>query len=253
MPLYASGLRKIRSNLLQIEAGQKPFIVAVGFFTPEQLCQINAARISSGFPALRPEIKFHGGHLYRSRCLKDSYTVDQVIEQIESAFSKESVVDSSRPSVVLYNPTPRMDREGNLVTDKVVFECTGMYPYALLYSVVPKGDGKKKPTKATGSLGERPCREQKDVYAGVTVFFPDLNPSRFKLCALFANMSSDNRPGFPRPTSSGRLQPKQIENSHLFIPSLFCFFTHAKGPHPKRDGPHARKNPAQVRVGLLKR
>jgi hypothetical protein len=148
MPLYASGLRKIRSNLLQIEAGQKPFIVAVGFFTPEQLCQINAARISSGFPALRPEIKFHGGHLYRSRCLKDSYTVDQVIEQIESAFSKESVVDSSRRSVVLYNPTPRMDREGNLVTDKVVFECTGMYPYAPPLFGCAKGRREKEAHKS---------------------------------------------------------------------------------------------------------
>jgi hypothetical protein len=147
LPLFADGLRKIRRNLLQVQSGEKPHIAKVGFFTPTQIAQINEARISMGFPALRPEILFHGRHLYDSRCVKDIYTIDQVLEQIQSAFSDASVVDSSRPSVVLRNPNNRMDHNGMLVNDEAVFECSGREPYADLYSVVPVGDGLKQKPK----------------------------------------------------------------------------------------------------------
>jgi hypothetical protein len=151
MPLYADGLRKIRRNLLQVQSGQKPWIAKVGFFTLEQLAQINQTRVSMGFLALRPEIVFHGSHLYNSRCVKDSYTIDQVLDQIESAFSEASVVDPSRPSVVLRNPNKRVDHNGILVQDEAVFECYGRMPYADLYSVHPEGDGlKEKPKKTMG-------------------------------------------------------------------------------------------------------
>jgi len=147
MPLFADGLSKIRRNLLRIQAGEKPRLVKIGFFTPEQLAQINEARVSMGFPVLQPEIVFHGSHLYRSRCVKDRYTLDQALEQIESAFSEASVVDSSRPSVVLRNPNKRVDHNGATVQDEAVFECYGRMPYAELYSAHPEGDGLKLKAK----------------------------------------------------------------------------------------------------------
>jgi hypothetical protein len=147
MPLFASGLHKIRRNLLRVQSGQKPWIEKIGFFTPEQIDQINAARVAMGFPVLRPEILFHGRHLYESRCTKDLYTIDQVLEQIVSAFSDASVVDPSPPSVVIRNPNKRLDHRGNLVNDEAVFECSGREPYADLYSVVPDGDGLKQKPK----------------------------------------------------------------------------------------------------------
>ncbi|MGH9604696.1 MAG: hypothetical protein ACRD3N_03240 [Terracidiphilus sp.] len=141
MPLFADGLDKIRRNLLRVQAGEKPWLTKIGFFTPEQIAAINEARTAMGFPALRPEIVFHGVHLYKSRCVKYPYTIDQVLEQIKSAFSEESIVDPSRPSVVLRNPNKRIDHNGASVNDEAIFECYGRQPHADLYSVVPEGDG----------------------------------------------------------------------------------------------------------------
>jgi len=103
MPSYADGLKKIRRNLLQVQSGQKPWVAKIGYFTPVQIAQINAARIAMGFPALCSGILFHGRHLYDSRCVEDHYTIDQVLEQIVSAFSDAAVVDPSRPSAVIRN------------------------------------------------------------------------------------------------------------------------------------------------------
>jgi hypothetical protein len=141
MPLYADGLKKIRRNLLQVQGGQKPWVAEIGYFTPNQIAQINEARTAMGFPALRPEIPFHGSHLFNSRCIKDGYTIEQVLEQIQSALSETSLVDPSRPSVVLRSPNKRADHNGIQVNDEAVFECSGRHPYADLYSVVPVGDG----------------------------------------------------------------------------------------------------------------
>jgi hypothetical protein len=147
MPLYASGLKTIRQNLLRIQAGQKPLVKKVGFFTPEQLTEINAARAVHNFPALRSEINFHGKHLYESRCLENGYTVDQILDQIQSAFSDASVIHFTPPSSLLRNPNKRADHDGILVNDEAVFECTGGFPYAYLYSVIPRGDGRLKPKR----------------------------------------------------------------------------------------------------------
>jgi hypothetical protein len=100
-----------------------------------------------GFPALRSEILFHGSHLFKSRCVENPYTIDQVLEQIQSALSDASVVDPSRPSVVIRNPNKRTDHNGAQVNDEAVFECSGRAPYADLYSVVPEGDGLKERVK----------------------------------------------------------------------------------------------------------
>jgi hypothetical protein len=154
LPLYADGLRKIRHNLVQAQSGLRPRAVKVGFFTAKQLIHINEARTSKGFPALLPEIVFHGAHLYRSRCVRDGYTIDQVLEQIQSAFSNSSEVDFSASSSILRNPNRRMDHNGKLVNDEAVFECTGRYLYADLFSVIPIGDGRPGLKKTKGPLEE---------------------------------------------------------------------------------------------------
>lgn len=154
LPLFADGLRKIRLNLTLVQSGQRPKAVKIGFFTAEQLTLINEARTSKGFPALLPEIVFHGAHLYKSRCAKNGYSIDHVLEQIQSAFSDLSEINFSAPSSLLRNPYKRMDHNGNLVNDEAVFECTSRFPYADLFSVIPKGDGKPRPQKAKGPLEE---------------------------------------------------------------------------------------------------
>ena len=154
MPLYADGLRRIRHNLVQAQSGLRPRTVKIGFFTPEQLTQINEARAARGFLLLLPEIVFHGAHLYKSRCVRDGYTIDQVLEQIQSAFSDSSEVNFSASSSIMRNPNRRMDHNGNLVHDEAVFECTGRYPHADLFSVIPKGDGRPRLKKAKEPLEE---------------------------------------------------------------------------------------------------
>lgn len=121
----------------------------IGFFTAKQLALINEARASSDFQALLPEIVFHGAHLYRSRCVRNGYTIDQVLEQIESAFSEASVVNFSASSSVLRNPTKRMDHNGNLVNDEAVFECTSgsrmrIYFQSFREAMAGRGSRKRK-------------------------------------------------------------------------------------------------------------
>jgi hypothetical protein len=145
LPLFADGLKRIRRNLVQIQSGERPRLEKIGFFTPDQLTHINESRIANGFQPLLAEVVFHGAHLYRSRCIKNGYSINQVLDQIESAFSTTSVVNFSPPSSVMHNLNKRKDHNGKLVNDEAVFECTARYPYAELYSVIPKGDGRPKP------------------------------------------------------------------------------------------------------------
>jgi hypothetical protein len=154
LPLFADGLRKIRRNLTQAQSGLRPRAVKIGFFTGEQLALINEAFISKGFPELLPEILFHGTHLFKSRCERDGYTIEHVLAQIQSAFSDESEIVLSASSTMIRNPHKRMDHNGNLVNDEAVFECTARRPYADLYSVIPRGDGKPRLQKAKGPLEE---------------------------------------------------------------------------------------------------
>jgi hypothetical protein len=96
------------------------------------------------------EVLFDGRHLYNSRCIEDGYTIDDVLDQISSAFNDESAV-SPGWSTVLISKTPRMDRSGRVIRDEAVFECHGRLPHPELLSVVPRGDGKdhSKKKKAT--------------------------------------------------------------------------------------------------------
>jgi hypothetical protein len=44
------------------------------------------------------------------------------------------------PSQALQNPVSRVDRLGNTINDRAVFECMRKHPQPELYSVIPKGD-----------------------------------------------------------------------------------------------------------------
>ncbi len=82
--------------------------------------------------------------------MRDGYTIEHVLEQIQSALSGASEVDLSASSSVIRNPTKRLDHNGNLVQDEAVFECTSRYPYADLFSVIPRGDRRPGLKKVKG-------------------------------------------------------------------------------------------------------
>jgi hypothetical protein len=144
LPLFADGLKKIHSNLLQVQSGKRPKLARVGTFTEGQLIEINATRASMKFEPLHSLFLFSGKHLYKSRCVDNGYSIEEILVQVESALSGLSIVRMSGPSAVLRNPEKRADLHGNLVHDEAVFECTAQFPYAELFSVIPKGDKRTK-------------------------------------------------------------------------------------------------------------
>lgn len=141
MPLFADGLKKIRNNLLQIEAGERPKMVRIGVFTEVQLRLINERRNEDELLPIDPVIVFVGRHLHKGRCQDDGYTIEEVLVQIESAFSEDSVVDCER-GTALRNDQGRTDKEGHCIKDEAVFECSQKHPSPELWSVIPRGDGK---------------------------------------------------------------------------------------------------------------
>jgi len=54
---------------------------------------------------------------------------------------------------VLQNPKKREDGYGNRVSDQAILECTTRFPYAELYSAIPKGD-KIKPAEAANAMAD---------------------------------------------------------------------------------------------------
>lgn len=143
MPLYEDAEDKIRFNLLKIQSGEKAPIINIGFLTDTQFEQINILRTTINLHQLEQnEIVFIGRHLFNSRT-KDGYTVDDMIEQIVSALSSNSVVDISTSWSRIDNPIARADGYGNSVKDRGIFEMTARKPRAELFSVIPKGDNLK--------------------------------------------------------------------------------------------------------------
>jgi hypothetical protein len=63
-----------------------------------------------------------------------------------------AIVVSPSKMAAMENPTPRADRYGNYVTDRVVFECSLRHPKPELFGVIPKGDAKKPENKKTGHV-----------------------------------------------------------------------------------------------------
>ena len=94
-------------------------------------------------PNLEPvvaEVLFFGSHIYQSRCVRDGYTLDDVIDQIVSAMDSASVLVGNLPMQAIENPNLRADRYGNQVHDRAVFECMSRHPRPELFSIMPKGD-----------------------------------------------------------------------------------------------------------------
>ena len=151
MPLLANAAQLIRANLEQFKPDVKIHVkaVAIGTLTDAQLATINARRNEEGLKPIVPEVLFVGWHVYRSRVLRDGYSIADVIDQIESAMTGEAVVEYQ---TWMENPVLRADRYGNLVKDRAILECSVRHPRPELFSVIPKGD-RIKPQKEKG----QPC------------------------------------------------------------------------------------------------
>jgi hypothetical protein len=149
MPLYENAKDLIRANLEQFNPTTKVRVkaVAIGVLTDAQLAAIHAFQDTEGLRRVVAEVVFHGWHAYKSRVLQDGYQIEDVIDQIESAMACDSVVVITEYMTAIENPTPRADRYGNMVNDRVVLECSARYPRPELYSVIPKGDAIKPPNK----------------------------------------------------------------------------------------------------------
>ena len=142
MPLFHNARELIRANLehCQRNAKFKPRPVVIGILTEIQINRLNELRAEDGLPPMQPEVVFIGSHLYRQRT-RQSYSIDEILEQIESAMSADSVVVESYYMRAMENPNSRTDRNGKSINDRAIFECTSKFPNLELFSVVPKGDG----------------------------------------------------------------------------------------------------------------
>lgn len=146
MPLHHNGRDILRASLETLKEGERPLVVTIGTLTNDQHAAINAYRTKHGLPPLvSPEIVFLGRHLYNSRAVKDGYTIDDILDMIESALADTAGVIASHKMTALRSIRSRPDQYGNHVTDEAVFELTQRRPKAELYSVIPKGDKNKPP------------------------------------------------------------------------------------------------------------
>lgn len=146
MPLNPDARQILRANLEMLAQGEKPLVVTIGYLTVEQHATINEHRAKHRLPKLESsEVVFLGRHLYNSRAVTDGYSIDDILDQIESAMSATSMVIATHKMTALKNKTARNDCYGNQVCDEAVFELTQRRPKAELFSVVPKGDKNKPP------------------------------------------------------------------------------------------------------------
>lgn len=152
MPLYTHAVDLIRENLEQISRGWKVKPIAIGKLTQEQLDSINQHRQARNpdLPEVVAEVVFFGSHIYQSRCVRDGYAIQDVIDQIVSAMDTASVLIGNLPMQAIENPNGRTDQYGNVVHDRAVFECMSRHPRPELFSVVPRGDRNRPAKKQKG-------------------------------------------------------------------------------------------------------
>lgn len=143
MPLFENALQMIRNNLQELALSKRPRRIEIGELTDEQLARINEFRIANDFSPIIARVVFIGRHLYQSRIVEDGYTIEDVLEQIESAMRPCAIVKVSELRTALQNPTRRVDRYGNSVSDRAVLECTAFRPQPELFSVIPIGDANR--------------------------------------------------------------------------------------------------------------
>ena len=67
-------------------------IVPIGTLTGEQVGVINAGRFVQNLKPIVAEVVFVGGHIYKSRIVRDGYTIEDVIDQISSAMDEAAEV-----------------------------------------------------------------------------------------------------------------------------------------------------------------
>lgn len=147
MPLLPDAQEIIRANLVLLANGERPKVATIGHLSDDHYAIINAQRDKHQLPPLgSPEVVFMGTHLYKSRATGDNYTIDDIIDQIVSAMSDNSMVIATNKMTALKNKQLRSDRYGNQVSDEAVFEMTQRRPKAELFSVIPKGDKNKPPS-----------------------------------------------------------------------------------------------------------
>ena len=118
------------------------------------------------FPPLQSEIVMVGRHLYNSRVVKDGYTIDEVLMQIENALDEHSRHVHTQRATLIQNQKGRVNAYGEFVRDEAVLECSAKYPRPELLSVIPKGELSPNARKAA-SL-KRPHRHNLEQLARVT-------------------------------------------------------------------------------------
>lgn len=146
MPLIHKARRIMRINLERIRDNQKPKLIVIGTLTANQLTKINEHLIIQKRPQIVEEVVFTGTHIYKSRVIRDGYTIEDVLDQISSAMEETAEVLENPHVTGIQNPLLRLDRYSNKVKDQAIFECVDHHPRLQLYSVIPKGD-KNKPQK----------------------------------------------------------------------------------------------------------
>jgi len=148
MPLYENAKYLIRANLEEVQRQGKTRPVIIGEFTHQQFETINSLKELQGLPPIESkEIVLLGRHLYESRVVRDNYTIDDVITQVEYALADTAKVVATSRMTATKSVVGRVDGYGNEVLDEAVFELTQRKPRAELYSVIPKGDHIKPPRK----------------------------------------------------------------------------------------------------------
>src|SRR5574343_589105 len=106
MPLNPDARQILRANLEMLAQGEKPLVVTIGYLTAEQHAAINEHRAKQCLPQLAsPEVVFLGRHLYNSRAVTDGYSIDDILDQIESAMSASSMVIATHKMTALKNNT----------------------------------------------------------------------------------------------------------------------------------------------------
>jgi len=149
MPLYENAAALIRVNLEQLAASKRPEIIEIGELSVQQLTEINEFRVANDFLPIIATVKFLGRHLYKSRIVENGYTIDDILDQIESSMQSCSIVSVTELRTSLENPNRRADRYGNTVLDRAVLECTSRHPWPELFSVIPIGD-ENRPKRVKG-------------------------------------------------------------------------------------------------------
>ena len=91
MPLSQEAPALIRANLEQLRDGRRARLVTIGNLTAAQLDEINVGRSARGYTAIVAEVVFIGRHVYESRIVRDGYSVDDIVDQIESAMDAAAV------------------------------------------------------------------------------------------------------------------------------------------------------------------